>query len=57
VTTQKVPVAEKQERKFDFSGVNPRDWECFGHIEPGHPECKGCHFKVECAAESEKNKK
>ncbi len=45
----------KPEEKFDFSEVNPEtDWECFGQIEPEHPECKDCPFKVKCAAKAGK---
>lgn len=33
---------------FDFSTINPKEWECWGNYEPQHKECKGCPFNIDC---------
>jgi hypothetical protein len=44
---------EPKEEDFDYSKINPaQDWECWGHIEPDHTECKKCKYNKECAKES-----
>ena len=53
----KVLIVGKSEQKLDLSAVKFSEWECFGHIEPNHSECKECPFKIECAVKSEKSKK
>jgi len=44
------PPQAKASSDFDFSKVDfEKEWECFGTIEPDHPECKGCPAKEKCA--------
>ena len=50
---EKEPEEVKQpESEFDFSKVDPTTCECWGTIDPEHPECIECQFKDGCAKEA-----
>ena len=45
----------KSKQSIDFSSIDPeKEWECFGMITDGHPECVECPFAEPCRSKKSK---
>jgi len=49
--------SESKDSSDEKEEVAPENWECFGSLDPKHPECKECSGIEKCRVETEKRKK